>query len=415
MNGENGGQPGFATAREETCLRQVSESQIFRRAPAMRALLLYLWEHRRQALSEYAVGIEALGRKPDFDPKFDATVRVQVSRLRQKLKEFYETEGQESELRLTIPLGSHQLNLVETVPGAAPAAVPAEAPAAARRPPYWLVAAAMAVIALVGLTYQNLRLSAQLREVSQTPELPPFWRSFLAGSRATSLVLPTPIFFYWEDRRLVVRDSHVNEYGQRSASSQLRTLEAQFGTPSVLQHYTVAADTIAALKLSQYLEQHGRHLWIASAPELPVDSFGDRNLIFLGSPGTSEHLQQILNESNFFIAPGTTGIVRNRAPAAGEAAVYAEAKRGGRRSVVPGIVSVFPGKAPRTKMLLLSSRTPATLVAFLMSPQGLEVLDRRLREAGSPEHYECVVLAEVEGTSVLKTNLAALRPFHPTH
>ncbi|MDX1981790.1 MAG: helix-turn-helix domain-containing protein [Bryobacteraceae bacterium] len=404
-------------------MRQVSESQIFRRAPAMRALLLYLWEHRREALSEYAVGIEALGRKPDFDPKFDATVRVQVSRLRQKLKEFYETEGRESELRLTIPLGSHQLNLIQTTPEPAPVAVPVEAPvsapaaepAAARRPRYWLVAAGMAVIAVVGLAYQNLRLSAQLREVSQTPELPPFWRSFLAGSQATSLVLPTPIFFYWEDRRLVVRDSHVNEYSQRSASSQLRTLEAQFGTPSVLQHYTVAADTIAALKLSQYLEQHGRHLWIASAPELPVDSFGDRNLIFLGSPGTSEHLQQILNESNFFIVPGTTGIVRNRAPAAGEAAVYAEAKRGDRRSVVPGIVSVFPGKTPRTKMLLLSSRTPATLVAFLMSPQGLEVLDRRLREAGSPEHYECVVLAEVEGTSVLKTSLAALRRFHPTH
>jgi DNA-binding response OmpR family regulator len=55
----------------------------------MRSLLLYLWKHQGEPISEYAIAVDALGRSPDFDPKADSTVRVQVARLRTKLKDFY--------------------------------------------------------------------------------------------------------------------------------------------------------------------------------------------------------------------------------------------------------------------------------------------------------------------------------------
>src|SRR5882724_3628256 len=90
-------------------IRQVADSERFRPAPTMRALLLYLWEHQGEAISEYAIATEALGRSPDFDPKLDSTVRVQVARLRTKLKEFYEADGGTFPLRLTLPLGRHEL------------------------------------------------------------------------------------------------------------------------------------------------------------------------------------------------------------------------------------------------------------------------------------------------------------------
>jgi hypothetical protein len=89
----------------------------------MRALLLYLWQHRQESLSEYAVATGAFGRRSDFDPKIDATVRVQVGRLRTKLKEFYDAEGESLPLRLSIPLGGHELKCIYTVP--APGASPA--------------------------------------------------------------------------------------------------------------------------------------------------------------------------------------------------------------------------------------------------------------------------------------------------
>src|SRR5262245_23790259 len=98
-----------AQKRHDALIRQVADSETFRAAPTMRALLLYLWEHQGESLSEYAIATEALGRSADFEPKLDSTVRVQVARLRTKLKEFYESNGDSFPLRLTLPLGRHEL------------------------------------------------------------------------------------------------------------------------------------------------------------------------------------------------------------------------------------------------------------------------------------------------------------------
>src|SRR6266481_7787388 len=91
-------------------IRQVADSEAFRTAPTMRALLLYLWEHQGEPISEYAIATEALGRSPDFEPKLDSTVRVQVARLRTKLKEFYEGAGALFPLRLSLPLGGREVH-----------------------------------------------------------------------------------------------------------------------------------------------------------------------------------------------------------------------------------------------------------------------------------------------------------------
>src|SRR5713101_8249250 len=97
-------------------IRRVADSESFRTAPTMRALLLYLWEHQGEQISEYAIATEALGRSPDFDPKLDSTVRVQVARLRTKLKDFYEAWDAAFSLRLSLPLGRHELQWVYQPP-----------------------------------------------------------------------------------------------------------------------------------------------------------------------------------------------------------------------------------------------------------------------------------------------------------
>src|SRR6185369_5232612 len=92
----------------------VLASRTFERAPTLRTLLLYLWQHRGESLSEYAVATEALGRSDNFSSKVDATVRVQISRLRQRLEKYYEDEGHTARERLIIPLGSHQVEVRES-------------------------------------------------------------------------------------------------------------------------------------------------------------------------------------------------------------------------------------------------------------------------------------------------------------
>src|SRR6516165_3088710 len=96
--------------QHDELVRQVADSETFRAAPTMRALLLYLWDHQGEPIGEYAIATEALGRSADFDPKLDSTVRVQIARLRTKLKEFHEAAGESFPLRLSLPLGRHELH-----------------------------------------------------------------------------------------------------------------------------------------------------------------------------------------------------------------------------------------------------------------------------------------------------------------
>src|SRR5579875_1845649 len=106
-------QPGLpdATGAWPDYLTCVLESRTFEKSPTLRTLLVYLWSHRNDPVNEYVIATEALGRTSAFDPKFDATVRVQISRLRQRLERFYELEGRDRSPQVTIPLGTHQILL----------------------------------------------------------------------------------------------------------------------------------------------------------------------------------------------------------------------------------------------------------------------------------------------------------------
>jgi serine/threonine-protein kinase len=46
-----------------------------------------------ERLKEYVIGVEVFGRKDSFDPRTDAIVRVQAVNLRERLREYYEQEG----------------------------------------------------------------------------------------------------------------------------------------------------------------------------------------------------------------------------------------------------------------------------------------------------------------------------------
>ena len=62
---------------------------------------------RFEQLKEYVLAVEVYGRKESFDPKESSIVRVEAGRLRSRLKEYYDTEGRDSPLRIEFPKGSY--------------------------------------------------------------------------------------------------------------------------------------------------------------------------------------------------------------------------------------------------------------------------------------------------------------------
>jgi hypothetical protein len=105
--------------QSEQQVRRILQSASFRNATTLQQLFQFLASKTiagtPEVLKEYTIGVEALGRKPDFDPKIDPIVRVQSHRLRLKLKEYYDVEGRQDPILIQIPKG-HYLPTFETVP-----------------------------------------------------------------------------------------------------------------------------------------------------------------------------------------------------------------------------------------------------------------------------------------------------------
>jgi hypothetical protein len=63
-------------------------------------------------ITEYAVAVEALGRRSDFNPQSDTIVRVTAHQLRKRLQEVYEGEGAGRPVHILIPPGQYAPSFV---------------------------------------------------------------------------------------------------------------------------------------------------------------------------------------------------------------------------------------------------------------------------------------------------------------
>jgi TolB-like protein/Tfp pilus assembly protein PilF len=92
-------------------LEKILSSAIFRDADSLRRFLRYTVEHTLHGeggqLKEYRLGVEVFDRDSSFDPRLDPVVRMAARRLRSKLKDYYETEGVQDPICITVPKGSY--------------------------------------------------------------------------------------------------------------------------------------------------------------------------------------------------------------------------------------------------------------------------------------------------------------------
>jgi hypothetical protein len=104
------------TKDEAEEIQAVLSSEAFSGSPSLSRLLRYLcsnhFSENRSALNEYRIGVEAFGRPADFDPSKNSSIRVEVHRLRAKLRGYYETEGANHPVRIILEEGRYRLQFV---------------------------------------------------------------------------------------------------------------------------------------------------------------------------------------------------------------------------------------------------------------------------------------------------------------
>ncbi len=137
--------PMESALRERQLLKQelerVLSSDAFARTERLSKLLRFLVERhiegRDDELKESLIGVEVFGRRPDYDPKLDSTVRTEAVRLRARLNKYYSTEGSQDLLVIELPKGGY-------VPGSRRRADGATQGASAK--PLWLAVGLMSLI-----------------------------------------------------------------------------------------------------------------------------------------------------------------------------------------------------------------------------------------------------------------------------
>ena len=94
-------------------IQRILQSKAFRTSEIHRTLLSYLADKSvsgtADGLKEYTVGLDVFAKPDSYDPRQEATVRMHVARLRQKLGEYYRTEGLEDSIVVDLPKGGFKL------------------------------------------------------------------------------------------------------------------------------------------------------------------------------------------------------------------------------------------------------------------------------------------------------------------
>ena len=397
---------GEVETEAAAAVQEVCASALFQKSPVLRELLLFLWRNRGNSQSEYQIGVEVLGRKPDFDPKNDATVRVNIARLRQRLRDYYEGEGANARLRVSIPLGVHALEVTRVTSEEA-AVEPEPVMAAPQANPFgWFTWKRVAIAALCCLVLQTAYfLFSRGTGNPGRPSLHPFWTKAFPIGGACNLIMPSPQFFRWRQQGFVIRDFKANSYEAMSQSPYIEPLREKYGQPETSQLYTVTTDTLAAGEIARHLQDRGVSVDILTKSIVPPAVLESRNAILMFAPTTAAQYEPLIHPLRFRFDGGR---LVNTAPQPNEPSAWIGKGYAQDHSLSYGLLAVIPSRSEAAKQLLLISSQNSALAAMLTTNAQLQSLYQFWQESGAPEFFEMVIQYENRDMTVLRAEAVAM-------
>lgn len=347
---------------------RVAGSGVLKGSESLCKLLRYLAEHfiehPGEAIKEYRIAVEVFGRNSAFDPRLDATVRVQTGRLRSKLAEYYALEGSEDPLVLDIPKGSyclaarpharppsdvgepHVATLCETAP--APASQTTRTPVV-----IWVLSIVCfgLLFALSVIILQRPAPQASVSAAAVPPVLANFWRGFTER--------PDPPLVVFSNAEFVGRP----ETGMRYFNG------AQDSGREILDHYTGVGEVLAIHELDRVFNLLNHGIRVKRGRLLTFDDAESSDLIYVGSPAENLVLREIPTTHEFVFRRVKEGArkgdleIANLSPRAGEQKTFLGSK------AIPinddyALLALLPGRnAGRWIMILAGTTTIGTQAA----------------------------------------------------
>jgi TolB-like protein len=93
-------------------LSKIVDTHLFKQSPKLVRFLKFVVERtldeKGHLIKEYTIGKEILNKSEDYDPKYNASVRIHAMRLRKLLTDYYDQTQHEIKYRIDLPKGSYQ-------------------------------------------------------------------------------------------------------------------------------------------------------------------------------------------------------------------------------------------------------------------------------------------------------------------
>lgn len=440
-------------------MRHILRSGTFRNASTLQQLLTFLSAKAiagvGESLKEYTIGVEALGRKNDFDPKIDPIVRVQSHRLRTKLKEYYSSEGSRDPILVQIPKGHYLPTFERLVAEPMLATAVAIAPTIAspdlatpeqhteahqvaevkasvpswRRFAWFTGAKGITIVLMIGIGFGAFWIGRQYPTIqSSSGELSSlkngarlgtgdiienFWWRFLNDDRAPVIAYPDAVFLLDDSNDLFRyrrgasdgRGGLVEPHLARQFASNPQ-LVGMAGKLYYENGYTGTGELESVAMLSGLLGRMGVKPTIKSSRDLTPDDLSLHNVILLGSPFQNVAVAQLLTAGDFVFQNPDQHHEQWRAqiidahPRNGESSTYGTERDATTRVLTSdySLITIAPGVVPGRFIAFLGGLdTKGTQGAtlFATSSFGIEQLVRVLGpENGSstgPPSFQALV------------------------
>lgn len=385
---------------------RVLSSQCFHSSARLREFLIYVADCALRNCAEEAteqhIGIHVFQRAPGYNSSEDSIVRTHARLLRQKLSEYFSTEGVGEDILIEIPKG-HYLPVFrprEPHPASAQRDTGSIVASSTFAPDYpdshkaltlrhrWpllLVPAALGILLVSGFVHYK------------TPADPVdhFWASFLADNGA--LVIYSNALFTGDSKNGLKYAPVPDTQGSSLPDNYVET-------------YTGIGELASVYDLTQLFDRHHSHFILKRSMLVTWDEAKLNNLIFIGSVAENPSLRVLPSTTDFTMIAGDNyaGIV-NHHPKPGEPVLYERPEHPMTKDYA--ILALMPGLQPGKKMLVFSGLTTLGTQAAVEFACHRDTVQQLLAAAGGPKGeirpFEAVLETTIGGGVPLETRLIA--------
>jgi len=363
-------------------------------------------DHPGTPLKEYQIATEVFGRRTDFDPQSDSTIRVQAGRLRAKLAEYYAGEGENDPVVVELPKGSymvtfHYKSAPKPVEGPTIAA-PAEG--SRKLKTVIAVLAALLVVAVVVIVVlANRKVPVQAAAADPAPvEFQQFWKRFLSS--------PEEPYIVFSNAEFVGRPETGMHYYSRAKDGP---------DVQLWDHYTGVGEVLAVHELDRVFNLLHRPLRVKRGSLFSLDDAKNNDLIFLGSPSENLTLMEIPSTEDFVFQRVTSGpragdlAVANVHPQAGEQPYYLASRADEPLTEDYAVVGFMPGLNPQRSVVILAGTTTfgtQAAVEYLCRQNSMRDLLERLGVGqGEVKPFEALLHVKIAKGVPVETELVTVR------